>query len=376
MCVCVCVCVGGELSLFSKRESLGSKLGRRQTLHVCVSIYSTSDDVCVAEEPPVTTVNNLETPPQSPSELPKKKKKGKRRKRGSKQSTSQEQGQAYSEDTSPETLPAVPDNSHNLVESAEPVAKSPEMEVKVGEVTASEPGEVGTIATYPSPPVTETDNVQNPQKRKRRDTYSISPPRKQPRASVNSSPLPGCQAASESTSQSEVVAKEIEPAPISPPESTGPPATRKRRDTFSVSPSSSVGRTCTTASTETKESEPAPISPPESTDAPANHKRRDTFSISSSSSAGCDCSTATKFTDHSVVAAKEGNPVSTSPPEMISRPVNHKRRDTFSISPPSSNHAPTAPTVKPNSEDDGKIQSEIMDLLQKRVEDRSMFVML
>ena len=336
--------------------------------------FSPSDDVCTAEEPSVTTANNLETPPQSPSELPKmKKKKGKRRKRGSKQNTSQEQGQACSENTPPETLPAVPNNSHDLLESAEPVAESPEMEVMVGEVSAREPGEAAAIATYPSPPVTETDNVQNPRKRKRRDTYSISPPRKQPRASVNPSPLPGCQVASQST-------KENEATPNSPAKSTGPPATRKRRDTFSVSPSS-VSNTSTTVSTsqsvlESKETEPAPLSPPESTDAPANRKRRDTFSISPSSSAGRDCNTTSKSTNQSVVAAKKGEPASTSPPEMTSRPANHKRRDTFSISPPSSNHVPTSTTVKLNSEDDGKIQSEIMDLLQKRVEDRSMFVML
>lgn len=324
--------------------------------------FSPSDDVCTAEEPSVTTANNLETPPQSPSELPKKKKKGKRRKRGSKQNTSQEQGQACSENTPPETLPAVPNNSHDLVESAEPVAESPEMEVMVGEVSAREPGEAAAIATYPSPPVTETNNVQNPRKRKRRDTYSVSPPRKQPRASVNQS------------------TKENEATPNSPTKCTGPPATRKRRDTFSVSPSS-VSHTSSTVSTsqsvlESKETEPAPVSPPESTDAPANCKRRDTFSISPSSSAGRDCNTTSKSTNQSVVASKEGDPTSTSPPEMTSRPANHKRRDTFSISPPSSNHAPTAPTVKLNSEDDGKIQSEIMDLLQKRVEDRSMFVML
>ena len=324
----------------------------------------------MAEEPSVTTANNLETPPQSPSELPKKKKKkGKRRKRGSKQNTSQEQGQACSENTPPETLPAVPDNSHELVESDEPVAESPEMEVMVGEVSAREPSEAAAIATYPSPPVTETDNVQNPRKRKRRDTYSISPPCKQPRASVNQS---GCQVASQSTKESEAT-----PTCISPPESTDGPATRKRRDTFSVSPSS-VGRTSTTVSTSQSvvETEPAPVSPPESTDAPANRKRRDTFSISPSSSAGRDCNTTSKSTNQSVVASKEGDPASTSPPEMTSHPAIHKRRDTFSISPPSSNHTPTTTNVKLNSEDDGKIQSEIMDLLQKRVEDRSMFFML
>ena len=343
--------------------------------------YSPSDDVCAAEEPPVTTVNNLETPPQSPSELPKKKKKkGKRRKRGSKQNTSQQEDQACSEDTPPETLPPVSDNSQDFVESGKPVAESPEMDVMEGEASAGEPGEAAAISTYPSPPVTKTDNVQNPRKRKRRETYSISPPHKQLKASVNPSPLPGYQVASESTSQSVVETKEGEPAPISPPESTDAPATRKRRDTFSISPSSSVGRTCTTASTsqsvvETKEGEPAPISPPESTCPPAARKRRDTFSISPSSSAGCDCNTASKSTDQSVVAAKEGGPASTSPPEMRSRPVNHKWRDTFSISPPSSNHARTTQTVKLNGEDDGKIESEIMDLLQKRVEDRSMFAM-
>ena len=340
---------------------------------------SPSDDVCTAEEPPVTSVNHLETPPKSPSELPKKRKKGKRRKRGSKQNTSQQEGQACSEDTPPETLPAVSDNSQDFVESGKPVPVSPEIDVMVGEASAGEPGDAAAITTYPSPPVTETDNVQNPRKRKRRDTYSISPPRKQPRASVNPSPLPGYQVASESTSQS-VVAKESEATPISSPESTDAPATCKRRDTFSVSPSSSVGRTCTTASisqsvVETKEGEATPISPPESTDAPANRKRRDTFSVSPSSSASRTCNTVSKSTDQSVVASKEGEPASTSPPEMRSRPVNHKRRDTFSISPPSSNHARTTQTVKLNGEDDGKIESEIMDLLQKRVEDRSMFAM-
>ena len=196
----------------------------------------------------------------------------------------------------------------------------------VEEASVREAGEAATVTTYLSPPVTETDSIQNPRKRKRRDTYSISPPHKQARASVYPSPPPGCQIASECTSQTVVAEKETEQTPISPPESTGLPATRKRR--------------------------------------------RDTFSISPSSSSR-DCSSASNSTSQSVVAGEESKPASTSPP-----PVNRKRRDTFSISPPSSRHGPTAPTVGLSSKDDGKIQSEIMDLLQKRVEDRSMFVMV
>ena len=233
--------------------------------------------MCTAEEPPVTAVSNLETPPPSPCEPPPKKgKKGKRRKRGSKQNTSQQQGQAYSENTPPDTLPAVSDNTQESVESPKLVADSPGMNAMEGETSAGELGEAATITTCLSPPVTETDNIQNSRKRKRRDTYSISPPHKQARASVNLSSPPGCQIASDCASQTETIAKETEPA-------------------------------------------------------------------------------------------------STSPPEMAGPPVNRKRRDTYSNSPPSSRHGPTAPTVKLSSKDDGKIQSEIMDLLQKRVEDRSMF---
>ena len=196
----------------------------------------------------------------------------------------------------------------------------------VEEASVMEPDEAATVTTYLSPPVTETDSIQNPRKRKRRDTYSISPPHKQARASVYPSPPPGCQIASECTSQTVVAEKETEKTPISPPESTGLPATHKRR--------------------------------------------RDTFSISPSSSSR-DCSSASNSTSQSVVADEESKPASTSPP-----PVNRKRRDTFSISPPSSRYGPTTPTVGLSSKDDGKIQSEIMDLLQKRVEDRSMFVMV
>lgn len=190
---------------------------------------------------------------------------------------SQQQGQACSENTPPDTLPAVSDNNQESVESAKLVADSPGMNAMEGETSAGELGETATITTCLSPPVTETDSIQNPRKRKRRDTYSISPPHKQARASVNLSSPPGCQIASDCASQTETIAKETEPA-------------------------------------------------------------------------------------------------STSPPEMAGPPVNRKRRDTYSISPPSSRHGPTAPTVKLSSKDDGKIQSEIMDLLQKRVEDRSMFV--
>ena len=186
--------------------------------------------------------------------------------------------------------------------------------------------------------MTETDSIQNPRKRKRRDTYSISPPHKQARASVYPSPPPGCQIASECTSQTVVAEKETEP---------------------------------TQTATIAKEIEPTPISPPESTGLPATRKRRrDTFSISPSSSSH-DYNSASNSTSQSVAADEESKPASTSPP-----PVNRKRRDTFSISPPSSRHGPTAPTVGLSSKDDGKIQSEIMDLLQKRVEDRSMFVMV
>lgn len=234
---------------------------------------------------------------------------------------SQQQGQACSENTPPETLTAVSDNTQESVESAKPVADSPGMNVMVEEASVREPDEAATVTTYLSPPVTETDSIQNPRKRKRRDTYSISPPHKQARASVYLSPPPGCQIASECTSQTVVAEKETEPVSISPPEMTGLPATRKqRRDTFSISPSSSSR----------------------------------------------DCNSASNSTSQSVVAGEESKPSS----------VNRKRRDTFSISPPSSRHGPTAPTVGLSSKDDGKIQSEIMDLLQKRVEDRSMFVMV
>ena len=159
-------------------------------------------------------------------------KRGRKQKQRSRQNTSLE-SQNCSEDTSATGVP----NSDSQ-ELLTPASKCEVMESNG--VSVGKPSE--TVATSACP------SSQKTRKRKRRGTHSISPPPKQLRASipvVEPSPLPVSKVASEASSNGPTVASmEVQP-PISPPELTGRLSNRKRRATFSISPPSS-GRGPTT----------------------------------------------------------------------------------------------------------------------------------
>ena len=143
------------------------------------------------------------------------------------------QSQDCSEDTSATSVPNA--DSQELLT---PTSKCEVMESNG--VSVGKPSETAATSACPSP--------QKTRKRKHRGTHSISPSPKQLRASipvVEPSPLPLSKVASEANSNGPTVAAmEVQP-PISPPELTGRLSNRKRRATFSISPPSS-GRGPTT----------------------------------------------------------------------------------------------------------------------------------
>jgi len=186
---------------------------------------SLSSNDTTAEAPP-TVSNDLERPTHSPPDNEKVVKRGRKQKRGSRQNTSLE-SQNCSEDTSATGVP-----NADSQELSTPTLKCEVMESNG--VSVGKPSETVAISACPS--------SQKTRKRKRRGTHSISPSPKQLRTSipvVEPSPLPVSKAVSEANSNRPTVASmEVQP-PISPPESTGRLSDRKRRATFSISPPSS-----------------------------------------------------------------------------------------------------------------------------------------